>query len=386
MRLVLFAVVFALSGCLNPDDILPLHGIVTSKDPVQGQVVRLLRRAEQNINGFQGCDSALGQPIQNTEVDAEGKYRFEVLRAEARSFSGVVVCLRIDTTFSSGSTAWADLQFIPTELSLAPLPDWRPSLQIDGGVLQFDPIVPFPVELPRNEETISLNHRAEFSTADGSIVWAANDRFVVFDGGPSYREPLAMDAARVEDFTGALTLEASLDERLRTPFAIDGYPVPSVQMRGLPLAIHGTTIPLSRGLPCPDLATPCPLTDGQLVAADAGYANELTLNLDRAALLSTIVVRGAELISRRTYGQPIVIAALIATEDGRRVHVEQRIDSPAGMGSFRGERFARLPDGGGGSLETIFIAIPVDAGAPAVSVQLLFPDGLVSITEVSLFE
>ena len=45
---------FGFIGCTNPDDILPMHGTLESIDPVEGQVVRLLREVGGENASFGG--------------------------------------------------------------------------------------------------------------------------------------------------------------------------------------------------------------------------------------------------------------------------------------------------------------------------------------------
>ncbi len=397
MRISWLAAFVALSGCLNPDQILPIHGVVTSIDPVQGQVVRLLRHSQEvGQQVYVPCNPGKGQPFKEAFADSEGRYAFELLRGETTSFTGFVsFCFRVETTFPSGSTAWMDLDGIPTELPLSPLRDWRPLLSVDAGVLQFEPVIPLPVEVPFVSDgpdgpkfTVALNHHAELTTTDGAVVWEADDRFQVFDGGANYRETLPLEAAHLEDFSGTLTLEAELFDYTVIPFGISGFQLPPVQMRGLPLSLAGATVPLSRGLPCTGFATPCPLTDGELALVDAGFLEELTLTLARPAVLRTIVLRQATEAFRLRPVQSTAprIAAVITIEDGGTLAVEDASKSPARRPRYSPPEYVLTPDGGPSVLRTRFIAINVDAGGPAVSVRLFFGDGLVTITEVSLFE
>ncbi|MDP2271216.1 MAG: hypothetical protein Q8N23_34230 [Archangium sp.] len=398
MRLSCLAVALALSACTNPDDYLPLHGIVIPADGIERPAVQLLRQSHEidPQSYYTPCDPSRGPLFKESQPDSEGRYEFELLRGETSSFTGFLeFCFRAQTTFGSGSTAWTDLPGLATGMPLAALREWRPALAIDAGLLQFEPIIPFPVEVPfvfngtdEPQFTIALNHHATVTTGDGGLLWEADDRFVVLDGGANYREPLVLDAARLEDFEGALTLEAELDEGIRVPLGVSFTYVPAVLMRGLPLPLAGTAVPVSRGIPCAGFSLPCPITDGELTAVDAGFREELSLTLSSPTVLKTIVLRGANVaLSGNYYAVLPTISALVTTEDGGTLTIDQPLAYPAAQ--WR-QSYSRLPvvrpDGGYASVRTVFAAIPVDASAPVVSVKLLFPQGLVSITEVSLFE
>ena len=387
MRLALVFLVFA--GCMNPDEIFPLHGAVTSVDPVEGQVVRLLRHVQP-----QQCRSSQATPFKETVADAEGKYGFEVFRVEAQSLGGYYTyCFRVEANFPSGSASWSDPGSITTELSFAPLRDWRASPRLENDVLHFEPPVPWPddappVHGPDGQWSLGtqLIHHARVTTDGGEVIWQGDDRLPVTDGGFWFeRKPIVLDDVRLEDFSSTVTLTADLYEPDQVPFGLlYSQSTPSVGMRaGERLSVQGLRRPVSRGIPCPELGTPCPLTDGDLAAADAGMLNEVTLQFPAPRLLSSVVLRGALFGGR-------LVGVRLTREDGGVVqevettapYSDPSSDDYAGLPSS----FIQLPDGGYTSLNFAYLVIPLDAGAPVFRVTLQFPDGLAQIQEVSLFE
>lgn len=311
---------------------------------------------------------------------------------EAQSFTGFeAICFRVEATFPSGSVAWTDFQSIRSQVEAAPLLDWRAAPRIDGGVLQFEPPVPFPEE--RSGELIDgvwhlgvhLTHRAQVLTADGGLAWQADDRFQLPDASYAFaREPLVVDAARLEDFDGTLRLSATLIDADQRPSGIGSLQGASpVELQaGQQVPLRGALVPVSRGLGCPRFATPCPLTDGDLTVVDAGLATEVELELARPAVVSSVVLRGARVING-------LIRTVVAEADGGvvlDVTVTVPESSYSAFDPTRSSPFVNLADGGYGIIRLGYVVIPLDAGAPAGRVTLQFPDGLVSIQEVSLFE
>ena len=391
MRFALVVLVF--SGCMNPDEIFPLHGAVTSVDPVEGQVVRLLRQIQP---GGAPCQSSQGTLFKEAQADTEGTYGFEVFRVEARSLSGSdTFCFRIDASFPSGSAAWTDLGTPGAELTLAPLFDWRPGLSLDAGVLHFEPPVPWPADLePVLSEGrwflgMQLTHRAQVVTEDGGVLWQADDRFQVSDGVlrvfHAKREPLVVDDVRLEDFAGTLSLSASLFDPDQLPRGLSYFQnKPPTGMRGGErLSLRGNRVPVSRGLACPALATPCPLTDGDLTEVDAGMINEVPLELTRPIMLSAVVLRGAEV------GSGLINVVLTQEDGGVAMEVAKTVPASTFTLFSNTESappFIQLSDGGFASIRRGFVVIPLDAGVPISRVTLQFPAGLARIQEVSFFE
>ena len=391
----------ACAGCTNPDDILAAHGTVASVYPVEGQVVRLLRYINTQPNQFQVQPNqfldlcSLATPLKETRADAEGNFGFEVFRVETRR----ALCFRVDAQFPSGGVAWSDLFFFGPETQLPPLLDWRAAPWLDGGVLHFDPPVPWPDDGPPVQMSdgwhlgVQLTHREQLVTADGGIAWQAEDRLQIPDASTGLegyyqyaREPLVLDDLRLEDFEGALSLSAYLYDSDQEAPRLSSGTLPTRMRAGERLALRGTRVPLSRGLGCPELATPCPLTDGELTEVDAGMIDEVSFNLAAPAIVSAVVLRGAWVADD-------LIRVVLAQDDGGisgefegAVPNGDRAAFPFGVFPFVNSPYVRIQDGGYVELKLAYMVIPLDAGTPTSRVTLQFPAGLARIKEVSLFE
>ena len=373
----------ACAACTNPDDILAVHGTVASVDPVEAQVVRLLRYINDQPNVYlSDPPCSLATPLKETRADAEGNFGFEMFRVETRR----ALCFRVEALFPSGSVAWSVLPFYGygPETQLPPLRDWRAAPWLDGGVLQFDPPVPWPEDSP--PVRLQLTHREQLVTADGGIAWQAEDRFQLPDPSsefPGYRlarEPLVLDELRLEDFDGTLSLSAFLDDPDRTRPGLSSLTFPARMTAGERLTLRGTRVPLSRGLGCPELATPCPLTDGALTEVDAGLIGEVPFQLSTPAIVSAVVLRGAWVADER-------IRVVLAQEDGGIAGEFEGMVPKGDPSAFPsgGSTYQRTPDGGLAQLKLTYLVIPLDAGVPISRVTLQFPEGLARIKEVSLF-
>ena len=222
---------------------------------------------------------------------------------------------------------------------------------------------------------------------DGGIAWQADDRLQIPDANPEYpgsyelaREPLVMDELRLEDFDGTLSLTAYLVDPAQAGSFFSSGSLPSRMRAGERLVLRGTRVPLSRGLQCPELASPCPLTDGEVTEVDAGMINEVSLNLPTPAFVSAVVIRGGWVAGE-------LIRVVLAQEDGG---IGGEFEGTVLRGDFAAFGFGgeqvRLPDGGYAQLRLAYMVIPLDAGTPASRVTLQFPAGLARIKEVSVFE
>ncbi|MGV3623337.1 MAG: hypothetical protein ACO1OB_21130, partial [Archangium sp.] len=86
-------VALLISGCFNPDDLIPIRGSVDAP----GQRVELLRAVR--------CDDAW-QALKDTNADESGAFSFEVFRAQIQNLgSRTPHCLRAQSTFPSGTRA-----------------------------------------------------------------------------------------------------------------------------------------------------------------------------------------------------------------------------------------------------------------------------------------
>ncbi|MBL8912610.1 MAG: hypothetical protein JNM17_18095 [Archangium sp.] len=375
-RALIFMSVLA-AGCFNPDDIFPIHGQVVSPQGVEGLTVELLRATDTGFNG--SCEDA--KAFKTTTTDAEGKFTFEVFRAQSMKLGGSgQFCFRARVAFPSGTVASTDVGGIFTEMTLSKFHDWEPNARLENGELKFSPL--FAVE-DAEDAGDTLSHRAEFTTSDGGLAWVADDLFTEFGDGmsppPVTRAPMKFDARQVEDFSGELVFSAAFSERLGEEFgpfgSFNSTTVNVVAAQRLP--VMGTTVPLSRDAGCPP-ARPCPLTDGALAVADLGSRNAVTLELPAPVLVSSVVLRELE------NSAPVIIATFF-DEDGGTVLTQQHTYSFPVQSLSQPPR--RLRDGGVsfGSVPPAWTVIELDAGVTAKRVTFGFPASARSVAEISLY-
>lgn len=376
-RLVLLLV---LASCSNPDEIFPVRGLVESPDPVEGQVVRLLRNMQVVIPGdFTVCQPSTGTPFKETVASATASYRFDVFRVEAQSLTGFErYCFRADTTFASGSTASSDFEAIRFETVVATLRDWRAEPRLENETLVFEPPVPLPDELA--PFPAHLNHRAQVVTGDGRVVWEVDDRFRDPVRLRYFREPMIIDEVRLEDFAGDVVLRAELQpaDLMTTGLTGTSRGPPVELVSGTRLAVSGALTPMSRGVPCSPFAAPCPLTDGDLTAVDGHAAKAVSFALPERPTLSAIVLRGLE-AGNANVGVELML------DDGGVAALSGYVPTNSAFGENSMAAPLVLPDGGLTNSTPAYVVIPVDAGV-VLGVTLQFPEGLTRIQEVSLFE
>jgi hypothetical protein len=368
----------------NPDELLPIHGSAISGDaPAVGQTVRL-RRGVRNQRNASSCDFA-DAAFKEARVQQDGGYRFQVYRAEGQPLNNAAqFCFRVETTFPSGSSAWSDLNALLLDNPVAPLRDWQTVPYVDGGRVVFEPVIPLPPDDFRSFQDPTpparqLDHEVELVSDAGTIWRTSDDRFDLVDGGARYeRQPLQLDEERVEDFAGVLQLRATLtDYTLRSQYAFYDLSLPGVVMRPpLDPLVQGATVPLSRGLPCPPFASPCPFTDGSLELVDGGREPSLVVVLPATTALRTLLLRDLGVFRGEVHvEQTLEDGGLWSTIDGT-------VTGSRGISS----EFITLPDGGFAGLTNSYRAIDLDAGAAVTRVTLTFPNGgLVSLRELSLF-
>lgn len=367
-----------LVGCFNPDDILPVHGRLSSVDPVAGQVVRLLRDPQPLL----GTSCAEAKPFKETVADEAGNFSFDVFRAQATQLTGLgQFCFRVETTFPSGTYAFSDLLGLGGEVSLPTFPDWRAQPSRVDGVLHFEPAAPLPPE--ESFEGDQLVHRAEWYTEDGGLAWVADDRVSTsVDGAPvPTRQAMVFDELVLENFSGLVTLRARLTttEEVVGPF---GAGATTVELHsGDRLRLVGLRQPASRGFECPAVGTPCPLTDGDLTPVDAGtLVVQLTLPMPK--MISSVVVRGAETQS--------LGLQLVADDGGLLPLVLPEVFSTSMWnGGLQNVVGVPQPDGGvefESRSDPRFVALRFDAGIPVSEVRVGFPGGVSRISEISLVE
>ncbi|MFZ5446287.1 MAG: hypothetical protein ACOZQL_40240 [Myxococcota bacterium] len=393
MRALLFVLGVAalVTGCLNPDDILPVHGAVASIDGVAGHTVTLSREAP---TGFAPCGApAAGKPpFKQATTDADGGFVFELFRAQTQSLvTQGPYCFRFEVAFPSGSRAWSDTQGIYEPTTLPLLRDWRPNAEVgDGGVLRFEPPIPLPDESAVLDGSVvnTVAHQVTVLTGDGGVVWQEDDLREPLDFGPRpgmvvrTRVPLMLDEVRLEDFAGTASLRAELVES-ETLDDLPSWPVSSYVSSSLAagqrLSVAGQRAPVSRGLPC-DLGAPCPLTDGDLSVVELQQRDLVTLTLTTPTPLSTVVLRGLGTSA------PVVAVSLLREDGGVSLVGAQLPTSQV----FTAKTSGQLPDGGFDATfgSSLYAVVPLgDAGVePVRQVTLQFPGGLVRAAEVSLFE
>ncbi len=382
MRRALLILPLVLGGCFNPDDILPVHGSLTSPDPVEGQVVRLLR----DPAGAREASCTEAKPFKETTADEAGNFSFDVFRAQAIKLTGQgVFCFRVETTFASGSTVFTDIVGLSGEVTLPPFPDWRAAPSRVDGVLRFEPFAPLPeVESFEGDQLV---HRAEWVTADGGLAWLVDDRVMALNPvtnevAPT-RQPMAFDDFALEDFSGAVALNArfTVTEENEGPF---GSNITTIEARsGQTLQVAGTRTPFSRGIPCPPVGTPCFLTDGDLSPVDAGGAQGVALAFATPTSVSAVVIRGAET-------ETSLMGLQLVDADGGTLPIVQKLLPTslwnAGVPNFT---LRPLPDGGlefGPRADARFVTITFDAGVALREVRIGFVNGVERAAEISLFE
>lgn len=373
-RCLLLAVLL-LPGCANPDDIFEVRGGLRSVDPVAGLEVALKRDAP---GAFGGCLGDASRPFKTASAGADGGFSFEVFRAQAQSLTRAsAFCFRAEVAFPSGSTARLDFTGLAGPLDLAPMRDWRPAMHLDGGVLAFEPAMPVPAALP-GVGSGQLTHRLQVWTADGGLVWQADDQVLTTVD----RLPLVLDGPRLEDFAGTARLSAFALELPQVDPLHLGPPVTfagnTFMSAGQGLAVAGKVTPPSRGLPCPALGSPCPLTDGDLTPVRLRDTTTLTLHLPVARQVSAVVLRGARVVS------PTV--TVLALDQAAAALPPQVVELPLGLQDLQTPPVDLLPDGGvGQSLGyRVWAVVPLDFGAPLSGLTLDFGVGVFEIAEVTL--
>ncbi|MDP2274282.1 MAG: hypothetical protein Q8K32_26290 [Archangium sp.] len=380
MRRVLLVISWVLSACFNPDDILPVHGSLTSADPVAGQVVRLLR----DPAGAREASCAEAQPFKEATADEAGNFSFDVFRAQAVKLTAQgVFCFRVETTFASGTTVFTDLVGLSSEVTLPPFPDWRAAPSRVDGVLRFEPFAPLPVE--ERFEGDQVVHRAEWITADGGLAWVVDDRVMALNPvtnevAPA-RVPMAFDDFALEDFSGSVAINARFTITEEDgPFGSNSTTLEA--RSGQTLQVAGARTPFSRGLDCPVFGTPCYLTDGDLSAVDAGNTNGLIFAFAAPTSVSAVVLRGVET-------EASLMALQLTAEDGGTVLVQQVLPTSLWNAAVPNFTLRPLPDGGlefGPKADARFVTIRVDAGVLVEQVQFGFVSPVARAGEISVFE
>jgi hypothetical protein len=162
------------------------------------------------------------------------------------------------------------------------------------------------------------------------------------------------------------------------PFGGSGGP-PVRVVAGQRLRLEGTTAPPSRGAGCPAVGVPCPLTDGVFEPSPLGRMS-LTVELGAAQRVSTVALRELELTA------PIFIANFLDADGG--VVATRQVSPELSLRSLSSVSVRRPRDGGTPTFNAVpatWVLFHVDAGVPVKTLQLQFPSGAISATEVSLY-
>lgn len=382
MKRALLLLAVALSGCFNPDDLLPISGKLVSDGGVGGQRVELFRGEVPTRAG--GCPSP--RLVTETTAAADGTFTVDVLRAQAQRLTlPGGFCFQAKTRFESGTTAVTTFRNVNAEYALPPMRDWRPGLRPDAGVRSFlFSVAPRPeLEGPGG---FADAHRAELVTEDGGLVWARPTSSVTSpNAGP---KRMTFTDEELEDFGGTVQLVSR--------FVFAGIIVSPgqhehVQMElraGQTFPFVGTTIPFSRGLSCPPFEDPCPFTDGSLQRVDGGGLTTLSLRWPLPRLVQGVLLRGVE-------AGPTSITARLIGEDGGVLQqssenwVPTRWDVP--IDYWPADEFVpletQLAPGERVTMAPRFVSLYFSVlFETATGIDLTFDGGLTAMTEFSVLE
>lgn len=357
--------VLLLSSCFNPDDLIPIHG---SAQP--GQRVELARAPF--------CLREM-KTFKETNAADDGTFVFEVFRAQAQHLgNSSSYCLRTRTRFPSGVRAEADIGSLDTAAQLPPFVDWRPHFTYDAGTFQFDG-VDAGSEFP-------AHHSAEMTCSDGGVLWRQSELKFGIDG--TRLEPLNVDERLLREFPGVVKLEARYGERFDYSWVPSALEMTSVLTRAADeVAFETSNAPPSRDMPCDEVPSPCPLTDGLVEDALLPRGtNVLTIRFATPLTPSLLVAR--ELL---VFGEPdqrfladggvVVVPSMRVTglsSGGEEVELARHdlfIDPAQG--------YSPLPDGGFVVPGSNF-AVPLDAGVSFTGIRLR-ASSFHRVREVSVF-
>jgi 5-hydroxyisourate hydrolase-like protein (transthyretin family) len=288
MRLLFLVSLILISACESPDDILSIQGQVLSQGlPIANQQVSLFR-----LTGAPPQNCINSKVLQETATDEEGRFSFEVFRAQTSNGEGPA-CFRVQTAFDARTQHSIELPYLERPQRFT-INKWEPIptvVTIDGGQR-----VTFS-EVPSDGATVLHTFKLR---SDAGLAW----RGIVSDGG------FTVEPWMLEDFGGRLELEALREEtRSENPFGgSTEQPAMIATFRSAISFAAGPPAP-SRGLACG--VSPCPLTDGRLdeVAFDGGSFDFVLSPQQRA---TRVVLRGLTLSS----------ATLLDTSDGGAARLE----------------------------------------------------------------
>ncbi|MFT3839204.1 MAG: hypothetical protein QM723_19640 [Myxococcaceae bacterium] len=399
MRQLLAAAALLLCACPeDPDEILHFSGTVTRSDavtPLDGVKVALLRSSDGNCTDEQPWHEA-------TTADG-GHWSLDFFRGEiqpgyiSNDTAGLTRrCVTTHAQFTSG----ADTNFISGSfdpLTVAPVMfEWQTPIALDGGVVVFTPLVP-PEKLAEIDaaETLyenGIQHEVQVKVG-GRQIWKSSDLRYDFsniqstpDITPTVRVPMNVPDRVIEDFDAELDLVARANRKLSYPSSsVETTHDTPVQVNHLPanvLKVKHTGVPLTRGLSCAPLASPCPLTDGVLdpIDFDAGV-NGFVFDLRSPSKVEWIVLRDANVdLASLTPQLDLMDDAGTVIESLQPQEIPP--DDDLGVYLLDWRKFANGPQ--------VLTSAPivqwsVDGGVPASSVRLTFGAPVTRASELSLF-
>jgi hypothetical protein len=262
------AISLVLAGCGSPDDAVDLEADVTVEgrlldgrgEPLKQRPVQL--SYPEYAPGF--LDNRPGPPVSRQRItDEDGRFIFKL---KGREIVYPRCCearpITIDSSpFRPGfraSGAFSSATFEVQETGAAvDLRLWEPEIVTAGGKVTWNP--PSPDSSPEAAYEVNLELLPPFpgSTYFGTA-WTA----------PATGQSAELDLRRLEDAKGRVVLRANRE--------VDGV---SYSYRSADLDLEGTTgAPASRGRGCVletqagiEALSPCPVTDGNLVAEDMPF-------------------------------------------------------------------------------------------------------------------
>ena len=379
MRAVALLVLMTCAGCLNPDDLFPVHGRVVSNAGVEGVRVELYRSRSAILD----CDFTGLEPLMLTSTAADGTYAFEVLRAQAQSLTTFQsFCFEVRAHFDSGAESFTTIHSLDGKKEVATLYDWQPHPRFEGEVIHFEPVVPAS-DAGLQASVVAL-HRAQV-VSGGDVVFESYDWLASVDGDGGVPTALRLPPEALEDFSGEVKLEARIRTAQSDSELFGGGPVEDAMVQTTDrLPVMGTERSLIRGLPCsPEGLDLCALNDGELsMAVFGGSINALPrVTLPVARPVRAVVLRGVTAIFNRA------VLTGVTPDGGAAGPFAFEWQSPVWkVDEFQQQQPRGLPDGGFEfpQLSGDFVVLPVDAGV-LKRLQLDFPGGLLSAEEVSVF-
>lgn len=375
-RPVLVLACLGLGGCFNPDDLFPLRGSLSSPDALEGQRVELLRERRTAVYG--PCVAL--QPFLETTADAEGRYGFELFRAQTQSLLGSrgTYCFRAQAMFASGASAALDVPEVVGELTLPTFPDWHANFSRDTRLFSFAPAQALPPE----QSPVLLVHRLEVHTLDGGLAWRADDVVLDPDTGAPLRVELRADRLALEEFTGRASLQARWlpPEALTVDSFAEALPLAMRLNAPETVELQTTVLPWSWKAGCSAVAEPCPLTDHLLEPVELGGVEPVRVDFLGSVVPVAIVLRG--------YVSAATSLTITLIDENRYRHTfEHQLRSSLWANGLELVT-TTLADGGHVSTvqpEPRFTVIPLFVSYAVETVIITFPGGVERMSELSIY-